>query len=110
MPFVRPPLPPGPYLVVGLARSGVAAARLLAARGERVIGVDAAEVPAARELDAIEVHAPSDGVRWVGEVRTVVKSPGVPQASKLSWIRMEGSCSKEHTPLSRARASRRTHR
>ena len=25
----RPPLPPGPYLVVGLARSGVAAARAL---------------------------------------------------------------------------------
>ena len=30
----RPPLPPGPWLVVGLARSGVAAARALAARGE----------------------------------------------------------------------------
>ena len=36
----RPPLPPGPYLVVGLARSGAAIARLLAARGERVIGTD----------------------------------------------------------------------
>ncbi len=30
----RPPLPPGPYLVVGLARSGQAAAALLRARGE----------------------------------------------------------------------------
>ena len=34
------PLPEGPYLVVGLARSGQAAARLLAERGEEVIGVD----------------------------------------------------------------------
>ena len=25
----RPPLPPGPYLVVGLARSGVAAAKAI---------------------------------------------------------------------------------
>ena len=43
----RPPLPGGPYLVVGLARSGVAAARALLARGEEVLGVDAGapEVP-----------------------------------------------------------------
>ena len=31
--IARPPLPAGPYLVVGLARSGVAAAEALAARG-----------------------------------------------------------------------------
>ncbi len=37
---LRPPLPGGPYLVVGLARSGQAAARLLAARGEQVTGCD----------------------------------------------------------------------
>ena len=43
----RPPLPDGPYLVVGLARSGQAAARLLAARGEQVIGVDSGS-PAGR--------------------------------------------------------------
>src|SRR5881409_884449 len=36
----RPPLPPGPWLVVGLARSGIAAGRALAARGEEVVGVD----------------------------------------------------------------------
>ena len=36
----RPPLPPGPFLIVGLARSGVAAAAALAARGERVVGTD----------------------------------------------------------------------
>ena len=34
----RPPLPPGPYLVVGLARSGVAALRMLRALGETAIG------------------------------------------------------------------------
>src|SRR4051794_13571212 len=33
----RPPLPGGPYLVVGLARSGAAAALALRARGEEVI-------------------------------------------------------------------------
>src|SRR6266516_2690326 len=50
----RPPLPPGPYLVVGLARSGAAAALALRARGEEVIGCDAGApvVTAARERDA----------------------------------------------------------
>ena len=46
----RPELPGGPYLVVGLARSGQAAARLLAARGEEVVGVDAGEPEGADEL------------------------------------------------------------
>ena len=49
----RPPLPPGPYLVVGLARSGVAAALALrAARpGERVVAVDSGR-PAEALADA----------------------------------------------------------
>ena len=42
----RPPLPPGPYLVVGLARSGVAAALALRERGAEVAGVDSGHVPA----------------------------------------------------------------
>jgi UDP-N-acetylmuramoylalanine--D-glutamate ligase len=77
---VRPPLPSGPYLVVGLARSGAAVAQVLAGRGERVVGVDSAE-PAARDVLAaagVEVDAPSDGLSRLGEVETVVKSPGVP--------------------------------
>ena len=37
---IRPPLPRGRFLVVGLARSGQAAARMLAARGETVRAVD----------------------------------------------------------------------
>ena len=31
--MARPPLPPGPFLVVGLARSGLAAARMLTEHG-----------------------------------------------------------------------------
>jgi len=83
----RPPLPPGPYLVVGLARSGVAAARALRARGERVAGCDAGEVaPEARaELEGlgVEVRAPADGVELLDDVGTVVKSPGVPGAAPV---------------------------
>ena len=47
---VRPPLPRGPFLVVGLARSGQAAARLLAARGEVVRAVDSAHPEGAEGL------------------------------------------------------------
>jgi UDP-N-acetylmuramoylalanine--D-glutamate ligase len=77
----RPPLPPGPYLVVGLARSGQAAAALLHARGEEVIAVDGA--PADRlQADllpaGVEVHAGTDGLALLERVRAVVKSPGVP--------------------------------
>jgi UDP-N-acetylmuramoylalanine--D-glutamate ligase len=76
----RPPLPPGPYLVVGLARSGVAAAALLRARGEEVLATD--RTPADRlraELpEGVELHAGVDGVALLERVRAVVKSPGVP--------------------------------
>jgi UDP-N-acetylmuramoylalanine--D-glutamate ligase len=56
---VRPPAPPGPYLVVGLARSGTAAARALHARGEQVTAYDAKAKPA---LDGIELVTGGDGV------------------------------------------------
>jgi UDP-N-acetylmuramoylalanine--D-glutamate ligase len=62
---------------VGLARSGQAAALLLARRGWDVVGIDSGEVDAP-ELEAagIEVKAPfSDPVPGVS---LVVKSPGVP--------------------------------
>ena len=52
----RPPLPPGPYLVVGLARSGVAAALALraAAPGERIVACDAgAPAQALREREGL---------------------------------------------------------
>ncbi len=77
---LRPPLPEGPYLIVGLARSGLAAARVLRARGERVVGVDAGTPAHARALAAegVELHLGGDGVAQLEGVRAVVKSPGVP--------------------------------
>jgi UDP-N-acetylmuramoylalanine--D-glutamate ligase len=73
----RPPLPPGPWLVVGLARSGLAALDVLRARGEQTRGVDRRQgddTPAALE----GIHA-------------VVKSPGVPaQAEIIAAARKRG--------------------
>jgi UDP-N-acetylmuramoylalanine--D-glutamate ligase len=79
----RPPLPEGPYLVVGLARSGQAAARLLAERGEQVIGADAGAPAGAERLrDAgVEVNLDGDREELVERARCVVKSPGVPRES-----------------------------
>jgi UDP-N-acetylmuramoylalanine--D-glutamate ligase len=83
----RPPLPPGPFLVVGLARSGVAAALALRARGGEVAGCDAG--PVADELRAelaaagVPVHAPTEGVELLQMASTVVKSPGVPQQAPV---------------------------
>ncbi len=85
----RPPLPPGPWLVVGLARSGVAAARTLMARGEQVVVVDSgapAIVP-----DGIEAHLQTDGVAFLPAARAVVKSPGVPrEAAVIAAARARG--------------------
>jgi UDP-N-acetylmuramoylalanine--D-glutamate ligase len=85
--IARPPLPAGPFLVVGLARSGVAAAPALRARGAEVAGCDVgevtAEVRAALERAGVAVHAPSDGVGLLAGASTVVKSPGVPQGAPV---------------------------
>ena len=85
--IARPPLPPGPLLVVGLARSGVAAALALRSRGAEVVGCDARAVDAAvrAELEAagVSVHAPSDGIELLARTATVVKSPGVPQEAPV---------------------------
>jgi UDP-N-acetylmuramoylalanine--D-glutamate ligase len=77
----RPPLPSGPYLVVGLARSGQAVARLLATRGEQVAGVDSGKPDGAERLrDAgVEVHLDGELDGWVEGSACVVKSPGVPR-------------------------------
>ena len=61
----RPPLPAGPYLVVGLARSGLAAREALRARGHEVVGVDRKQG--------------QDGLAELDAAAVVVKSPGVPQ-------------------------------
>jgi UDP-N-acetylmuramoylalanine--D-glutamate ligase len=89
----RPPLPEGPYLIVGLARSGVAAARVLRARGEEVIGVDAGTPVGAQELAGVgvEVHLREDGLAHVQRARAMVKSPGVPaQAPAVAAARERG--------------------
>ncbi|HWD85097.1 MAG TPA: UDP-N-acetylmuramoyl-L-alanine--D-glutamate ligase [Solirubrobacteraceae bacterium] len=83
----RPLLPSGPFLVVGLARSGVAAALALAARGERVIGCDSgpatkpelAEAEGRLEQAGVEVHLDASGDALAARAGTLIKSPGVPQ-------------------------------
>jgi UDP-N-acetylmuramoylalanine--D-glutamate ligase len=67
-------------LIVGLARSGQAAALALRARGEQVIGLDCGHPPGVDSLaDAgVELHlGDGDGVPLLSRVATVVKSPGV---------------------------------
>ena len=85
--IVRPPLPPGPFLVVGLARSGVAAALALRARGAEVGGCDAgavgADVRAELEAAGVVVYDRSEGVELLAGASTVVKSPGVPQEAPV---------------------------
>jgi len=79
--------------VVGLARSGVAAAVALAERGERVIGVDAGTPAGMRALEetGVELHLNRDGVALLEKVRAVVKSPGVPaQAPAIAAARARG--------------------
>jgi UDP-N-acetylmuramoylalanine--D-glutamate ligase len=72
---MRPPLPPGPYLVVGLARSGQAVLKLL---GDQARGVDrnqGDDTPVALE-----------------GIRCVIKSPGVPQdAAVIAAARERGT-------------------
>jgi UDP-N-acetylmuramoylalanine--D-glutamate ligase len=75
----RPALPAGPYLIVGLARSGVAAARMLGAHGE-VLGVDSGHPDVPAELQAV---LDSDGVGLVERAGCVVKSPGVPSQAPV---------------------------
>jgi UDP-N-acetylmuramoylalanine--D-glutamate ligase len=76
----RGKLPDGPWLVVGMARSGVAAALALKARGEQVIGVDAGAPDGMEVLTeaGVELHLDEDGVALLEHVKAVVKSPGVP--------------------------------
>ena len=83
----RPPLPAGPFLIVGLARSGIAAALALRARGAEVVACDANgiadDVRGRLETAGVAVHAPSDGLGLLAPASTVVKSPGVPQTAAV---------------------------
>jgi UDP-N-acetylmuramoylalanine--D-glutamate ligase len=71
--------------VVGLARSGAAIARLLAARGERVLGCDSGDPGEAEGLvaEGVEVSLKVDGTALLEGIRTLVKSPGVPQEASV---------------------------
>src|SRR4051794_9836407 len=95
--IARPPLPPGPFLVVGLARSGVAAARVLAGRGERVVGTDARVIDAALKAElvgaGVDVRDGEPGSDLLTAVSTVIKSPGVPrQAPVIAAALAQGVC------------------
>jgi UDP-N-acetylmuramoylalanine--D-glutamate ligase len=82
--IARPPLPGGPYLVVGLARSGIAAALALSARGETVVGVDAGRPDVGRLAAAgVEVRLDDQGDHLLDRVATLVKSPGVPHSAPV---------------------------
>jgi UDP-N-acetylmuramoylalanine--D-glutamate ligase len=84
---MRPPLPEGPYLVVGLARSGVAAARMLARHGE-VIATDSGTPDLPGDVEA---HLGVDGVALLHRAACVVKSPGVPnEAPVIATARERG--------------------
>jgi UDP-N-acetylmuramoylalanine--D-glutamate ligase len=87
----RPPLPGGPFLVVGLARSGQAVARLLAGRGEIVRGVDSGHPDGAAGLadHGVEVILDADGLDLLDGVQTVVKSPGVPREAAVIAAALE---------------------
>jgi UDP-N-acetylmuramoylalanine--D-glutamate ligase len=87
----RPPLPEGPFLVVGLARSGQAVARMLAERGETVRGVDSGHPDGAAGLagEGVEVVLDTDGLAQLDATRTVVKSPGVPREAPVIAAALE---------------------
>jgi UDP-N-acetylmuramoylalanine--D-glutamate ligase len=72
-------------LVLGLARSGQAAALALRRRGADVIGVDASQdVDVGRLAEAgVELHLGTEEERLLDAVETVIKSPGVPGEAPL---------------------------
>jgi len=79
--------------VVGLARSGVAAALALRGLGGQVIGLDSGTPEGLEELAqaGVELHLGEDGVALLERVRAVVKSPGVPaEAPAIATARARG--------------------
>ncbi|HET7417240.1 MAG TPA: UDP-N-acetylmuramoyl-L-alanine--D-glutamate ligase [Solirubrobacterales bacterium] len=76
---------------MGLARSGQAAARMLAARGESVRAVDSGHPRGAAGLEGVgvEVFLDTDGLAQLEGTRTVVKSPGVPREAPVIATALE---------------------
>jgi len=81
----RPALPEGPYLVVGLARSGQAAARMLREYGT-VLACDAGRVEVPAGVGAV---LESDGLELLERAACVVKSPGVPRQAPVVAAALE---------------------
>lgn len=87
----RPPLPSGPYLVAGLGRAGTAAAKAIASRVDAAairVWDEAADAPQLERAQAlrrlgVDVWLGGDGLEALGDVQTVVKSPGVPPDSPV---------------------------
>ncbi len=73
------------YLVLGLARSGRAAALALAGRGERVVAVDQAEDadPGRLAEAGVEIHLGTEETSLLEGVDVLIKSPGVPAEAAL---------------------------
>ncbi len=69
----------------------MAAARLLAGRGERVVGVDSGRPEGAAGLAGagVEVVLDTDGLAQLEGARTVVKSPGVPREAPVIAAALE---------------------
>jgi UDP-N-acetylmuramoylalanine--D-glutamate ligase len=72
-------------LVLGLARSGAAAALALASRGVKVVGVDRrVDLEVGRlHSQGVEVHLGADDPLLLDGVDVLVKSPGVPSEATL---------------------------
>jgi UDP-N-acetylmuramoylalanine--D-glutamate ligase len=72
-------------LVLGLARSGQAAALALARRGEQVVGVDRSTDLDTGRLDAagVEVHLGAEEASLLEGMDVLIKSPGVPGEAPL---------------------------
>jgi UDP-N-acetylmuramoylalanine--D-glutamate ligase len=84
---------PASALVVGLARSGQAAALALARRGVRVVGADRRSDLDARRLAAagVEVRLGTEDEELVDAIELVIKSPGVPgEAPPVARARERG--------------------
>ena len=67
-------------LIVGMARSGVAAAKLLQSRGKSVFATDSGNAPLRSELDSLGIPYEAGGhtaARFL-EAEEIVMSPGVP--------------------------------
>ncbi len=81
-------------LVIGLGRSGRAAAEALGGHGVEVVVVDddpSADAGDLADHGRIEVHAGRSGAAFVGDVDLVVPSPGVPEhAAVLDAARAAG--------------------